>query len=166
MIVCLLSMAKIDTEQDNKMKIYEIGYLLVPIIAEENVAAEVENIKSLLAKHEGAQITEDFPKLRPLAYNMVKAIGPERSKYDKAYFGWIKFEMMAGNVPLLKTDLDKNDHILRFMLIATVRENTMMTQKLVFRPAGEGEVAKEEGVEPAKVSEEELDKTIENLVVE
>ncbi len=139
-------------------KIYELGYLLVPSIAEENVAKEVETIKSILAKYEAEVITEDFPKLRPLAYAMVKATGSERHKFDKAYFGWVKFEVEGDTAPQIKNELDKNTSVLRFMIVKTVRENTMVSQKVVFKP--------EEGEEQPKVSEEELDKTIENLVVE
>ncbi len=156
-------------KNDTRIKIYELGYLFVPSIAEENVAAEVQAVKSIIEKYEGNIITEDFPKLRPLAYAMSKVVGAERSKFDKGYFGWIKFEISSGSVPQIKTELDKNNIILRFMIIETIRENTMVTQKMIFKPVGEGEKAKkpESGDEiPAKLSEEEIDKTIENLVVE
>jgi ribosomal protein S6 len=58
--------------QEKKSKVYELGYLLAPSIAEEQVAGEVQNIKSVLDKFEAITITEDFPKLRPLAYMMAK----------------------------------------------------------------------------------------------
>src|SRR3989344_2958876 len=104
-------------ETDSRMKIYELGYLLVPNIAEENVAAEVESIKSTLEESGAAFITEDFPKLRPLAYTMIKAIGSQKNRHDKGYFGWIKFEIESASVTKIKGELDKNDHILRSMLI-------------------------------------------------
>jgi ribosomal protein S6 len=156
-------MEKNDMNND-KMKVYELGYLLVPSIAEEHVAGEVEAIKAVLSKVEASIITEDSPKLRPLAYEMTKVIGSKRDKYDTGYFGWIKFEVAGSVAPLIKTQLDKNPHILRFMVINTVRENTFIGQKVIFKD----EVAKETtgAEEEPKVSEEELDKTIENLVVE
>lgn len=151
------------------MKVYELGYLLVPSLAEEKVAGEVETIKSTLEKYKASIISEDFPKLQPLAYEMVKVIGSNRSKYDQGYFGWIKFEVMGSSLPTLKVDLDKNNSILRLMIINTVRENTLMSQKVAFtKPeleTPEGDKPKGD-VEQPIVSEEELDKTIENLVVE
>ncbi len=151
---------------NDKVKVYELGYLLVPSIAEEKVTGEVETIKSALEKYQASIISEDFPKLQPLAYQMLKVVGSNRNKYDNGYFGWIKFEVVSGSVPLLKADLDKNASILRFMIIHTVRENTMVTQKMVFKPVGEADKEKTDEEPLATVSEEELDKTIENLVVE
>ncbi len=156
-------MEKNDAQQEKQGKIYELGYLLVPSIAEENVAAEVQNIKSVLESHGAAFITEDFPKLNTLAYSMPKMVGGQRSKFDKGYFGWIKFETEAEQVPVIKTELDKIEHILRFMIINTVRENTLVSQKMAFKSPNEAEKKSEDA---APVSEAELDKTIENLVVE
>ncbi len=148
---------------DNKPKVYEVGYLLVPSIAEEQVAAEVQQIKNVLEKHNSSFITEDFPKLQQLAYTMRKVTGANSQKHDKAYFGWVKFETMASQIPQIKSELEKNDNILRYMIINTVRENTMMSPKLAFnKPEAEAKSDKEE----PKMSEEEMDKTIENLVVE
>ncbi|MCC2631058.1 MAG: Ribosomal protein [Candidatus Paceibacter sp.] len=150
---------------DKRVKVYEVGYLLLPTIPEEHLATEVQNIKSVIEKHEGAFITEDFPKLRPLAYEMRKSSAGQSHKFDKAYFGWIKFEVNGSSVPALTKELEKNQNILRFMVINTIRENTMYTQKTIFRPT-EGAVVEETGEPKEKMSEEEIDKTIENLVVE
>ncbi|MBX4198155.1 30S ribosomal protein S6 [Candidatus Parcubacteria bacterium] len=161
-------MEKTEVQNDSKMKIYELGYLLVSTIAEENVAAEVGIIKALLEKHGAEFISEDFPKIRPLAFTMLKSIGSQRNRHDKGYFGWIKFETATSAMPLIKAELAKNDHILRSLIIETVRENTMVTQKMIFKPSADAPVKKEgdvEGEVKAPISEEELDKTIENLVV-
>jgi ribosomal protein S6 len=167
-IVWALSMEKTETHkdstEDSQTNVYELGLLLVPTIAEENVASEVQSIKGLMEKYEGSFISEDFPKLQPLAYTMIKPIGSKRHRHDKGYFGWVKYEIPTEAITEIKRALDKNENILRYLLIETVRENTMVTQKMVFKPTdaqkGEGE---EEVKEP--VSEEELDKTIDNLVV-
>jgi ribosomal protein S6 len=153
-----------EINNDKRLKVYELGFLILPTIPEEHLGAEVQTIKSLIEKHEGAFITEDFPKLRSLAYTMKKTKAGENQKFDKAYFGWIKFEVNAGAVPVITETLEKNESLLRFMLIGTVRENTLYTQKAVFRPTTDaGEKPEGEG---EKMSEEEIDKTIENLVVE
>jgi ribosomal protein S6 len=160
-------MEKTDTTMDKRLKIYEVGYLLLPTIPEEHLATEVQTIKSLIEKHEGTFITEDFPKLRTLAYAMVKPASGVNHKFDKAYFGWIKFEINPGAIPVIQKDLERNTNVLRFMVISTVRENTMTTPKAVFRPAAEGATPEEGAEEPKeKMTEEEMDKTIDNLVVE
>lgn len=159
-------MEKNDTVKEKKAKVYEIGYLLVPTVAEERVASEVEIIKSLIEKNEGAFISEDFPKLRPLAYTMKKSLGGgQNASHDNAYFGWIKFETSSDFIPKIKAELAGNSKILRSMLIETVRENTM-SSKIMFKPAESLDKTTKENVPAAPVSEAELDKTIDNLVVE
>jgi ribosomal protein S6 len=154
-----------ETNNEKRVKVYEVGYLLLPTIPEEHLATEVQAIKTAIEKEEGVFITEDFPKLRPLAYTMRKASAGQNQKFDKAYFGWIKFEVNPVAVPVITRELEKNGNILRSMVIATVRENTMFAQKAVFRPGTDTPAdATEEPKE--KMSEEEIDKTIENLVVE
>ena len=153
----------------SRSQIFEVGYLLSPAVAEEQVAAEVQAIKSLIEKYDGAVITEDFPRLRPLAYAMTKESGGKKQKFDKAYFGWIKFESPVLAVNLIKENLSKNDKLVRFMVVETVRENTLAAQK-VFKTGTEiGKAPKEEGAakapEAPAISQEELDKTIDNLVV-
>ncbi|MES2437311.1 MAG: 30S ribosomal protein S6 [Patescibacteria group bacterium] len=161
-------MAKNEMKNDNGMKVYEIGYLLVPTIAEENLPQEVQAIKASIESRQGTFITEDFPTLRPLAYEMVKVVGSKRSKYSEAYFGWIKFEATSHAIPLIKEDLDKMETLIRFMTINTVRENTMVAQKVLFKPtdAPEGvEGEAKDDAEAPKVEGEDIDKTIDNLVV-
>jgi ribosomal protein S6 len=155
-----------ETNMDKRAKVYEVGYLLLPTIPEEHLATEVQNIKSLIEKNDGVFITEDFPKLRQLAYIMKKAATGQNLKFDKAYFGWIKFEIDPAVVPTITKDLEKNGNILRSMVISTVRENTMYTQKSVFRSPTDAVATDKPEEEKEKMSEEEIDKTIENLVVE
>jgi ribosomal protein S6 len=161
-------MEKSDMNQDKRLKVYEVGYLLVPTIPEEHLASEVETIKSVIEKYEGAFITEDFPKLRQLAYTMRKASSGQNLKFDKAYFGWIKFEISPAAIPVLQKDLEKNGNFLRIMIIATVRENTLYTQKNIFRPTLPTDATDPTHTteEKPKMTEEEIDKTIEKLVVE
>lgn len=148
----------------NKNGIYEIGFLLVPTIAEENVPAEFQDIKSILEKHGGEFISEDFPKLRSLAYRMAVALEGKKSKFDQAYFGWVKFEAATEEISKIKAELDHNPHIIRSLVISTVRESTLSAQKMPFHLNPEEAKKKVPAVAP--ISQEELDKTIENLVVQ
>ena len=106
-------------------RIYEIGYHVVPIVAEENVGVEVAAIHSLLEKEKGFIISEEFPRLRDLAYAIPKMVGGEKHNFRKAYFGWVKFEAPAEAVAPIQEALKHNEHILRFILIKTVRESTL-----------------------------------------
>jgi ribosomal protein S6 len=162
-------MEKTESTSEKGAKVYEIGYLLMPSIAEEQLAAEVASIKGMLEKLEATFIAEDFPKLRPLSYTMAKsANGATKQKFDTAYFGWIKFEASPNAAVMMKEGLAKNDKVLRYMIINTVRENTLMSQRVVFSPGTEGEKVKTlGGAEVAvKVDEVELEKTLDKISIE
>jgi ribosomal protein S6 len=159
-------MEKSELTQETGLKVYEVGYLLVPTIAEEQVAGEVQGIKSIIEKQGGSFISEDFPALRQLTYTMARsANGAQKQKFDKAYFGWIKFEAPSEAANTIKNNIDRNPSVLRLILVNTVRENTISSPKIAVKAPLDGEkVAKPEG-ESAPINEDELNKSIENLVV-
>ena len=161
-------------ERGDETRIYEIGYLIVPGVGDEEVPVQVALMHEALEKQGSMIISEDLPTLKNLSYTMEKMSGGVKQKYDRAYFGWIKFEMAPESAPLLKKEVDGKEEILRFMIIQTVRENTMTVPKpmLIKRPESmEIKQARREGgevqiVEKPSMTEEELDKTIEELVIE
>lgn len=141
--------------------LYELGFHIVPSVAEEKLVEEVSAIKSALQSAGGTFVSEEFPKLRPLAYEISKKIGPVKHTYDKAYFGWIKFECEAAEIPALNKAFTADEKILRFLLIHTTKESSMPISKM---PRGkDSDTAGEEG-ESAPVSEAELDKSIDALI--
>jgi len=160
-------------ETDNKdlgdTQIYELGFHLLPSVAEEELSKEVAKIHSVISELEGNLISEGAPSMRQLAYEITKKIGTKNAKFSKAYFGWIKFEMNRANAVLLKTKIDNLENILRFIIVKTVRENTIHTPKV---PSFKREVVKEgattdsvESSEKTPASEEEIDKSIDELLV-
>lgn len=148
------------------MKIYEVGYLLVPELATDAVAEEVGKLKAFLFDTLGGmEISSEMPRPIELAYEMEKRIGGKKEWYGRAYFGWIKFEISPDDIGKLKSELGKNNKFIRFIIMKTVRENTMIAKKVLARPA-EGARKRAETPEAPAMTEEELDKTIENLVIE
>lgn len=163
-------MTETDSNEQVENRVYELGFHVVPSIAEEKLPAEMTAIKDVLESNGGIAIAEDFPKLKHLTYKMTKVVGAKHLKFDTAYFGWVKFEMDPEAVGKVKTALLRNDNILRFIIIKTVRESTLAVIKPpTFRsdakPIGTGEIPKNKEIK-SPVSEAELDKTIDALVVE
>lgn len=159
-----------DKKIEEKVQVYEIGYLLVASLPEEKVASEVENLKSVLSKKGVEFIGEEIPELRPLAYSMVKKIGTANHKFDKGYFGWFKFEAKAGDINDIKKSFEENPHMLRMLLISTIKENTYLGKKspvpmpeAPIEPSVEN-IATDTLVVPASV--EDMDKSIDALVKE
>jgi ribosomal protein S6 len=154
-----------ETVKTGKATVYEVGFHIVPAVSPEKLSAEVDAIKAVLGKAGATIISEEAPKLRNLAYTITKVIGPARTKYDTAYFGWIKFEGPTETQVDIKTALDGNEKILRYLLIKTARENTLYAAKILPpEEMAKTDEVKENKEAPAKAPED-LDKTIDKLVI-
>jgi len=153
--------------EDANSKVYELGYLLVPTISEEDIPVVFGNLKELISSLGGVAISDEIPKMIPLAYAMVKVVANVRNKFNTAYFGWAKFIMDSDKVSELKKKLDLDSNFIRFLLLKTVKENTIAAKRFV-----RGEVAhrrptkrKDEDLETAvSINKEEIDKEIDALV--
>lgn len=163
-------------EAGDETAIYELGYHVLSSIAEEGLPAEVSNIKSVIEKKGGVFISEEFPVLTRLEYTMEHNIGGKRNKYDTAHFGWVKFELSPAEINNVKKELDDNENLLRFLIIHTVRENTRVPKHVLLansedseKPANKPTIIKKPKKEEEKkeeVSMDEIDRKIEELVVE
>lgn len=151
--------------KEDRMQVYEIGYLLVSSIPEEKVASEVEALKAILTKKGAEFIGEEAPELKVLSYTMVKKIGPTNHSFDKGYFGWFKFELASKEIESVKKAFEENDNMLRMLLINTIKENTYLGKK---SPVSATESIMDSNVENTAVaaSVEEIDKSIDAMVKE
>lgn len=155
-------------EKEDKMTVYEVSYLLLPSLAPEQVPGKAASLKETLTKLGGAVISDEDPVLIDLAYPMTKVVLTVRHKESKGYFGWIKFEMTSDGMEAVKRAFDEHPEILRYLIIKTVRENTLLNGKMKFQK--EDKRRDEEPVDalPAEadaVVPEELDKSIDDLVI-
>lgn len=158
-------------EKGDILTVYEVSYLLLPSLALEQVPLEVTSIKEVISSRGGAVISDEDPILIDLAYPMTKVVQTLRHKATTGYFGWIKFEMTSGGIEAVKKALDANDKILRYLIIKTVRENTLLLGKMKLekeeksrREDEEGEIVTDE-VAKDVAPEEEIDKSIDDLVI-
>src|SRR3989338_2903711 len=149
-------------------KIYEVGYIVSPEIPENDVVVSVGNLKETLRTSGVVFLNEEFTKMRPLTYTMVKSVGGKRHKYGSGYFGWVKFEAGADSVKKIEAALKSVKELVRFILVKTIKENTLFAPKFhMDRPKEPRRMFKPAKIAPAlAVSEEELDKTIAALVAE
>lgn len=160
-------------EMDIELRLYEVSYLLLPFITEENLSAEATRIKEHVSGVEGVVFAEEAPNFIPLAYPMTKVIANKNTKFENAYFGWLKFEGKPESLIKLKKALESNQNVLRFLILKTTkdvpatRKPVSFTVKEAVKPP-----SKEEPVptivpeEPQVIDEAELDHAIEDLVIE
>lgn len=147
-------------------RIYEVGYHIIPSVAEEDLGIRVTAIRDAVEHAGGRMIADEYPKHIDLAYPIVRVTANKRATHHSAYFGWMKFDMVPSGAKMLDAALKKDDFILRFLLVQTVRENTIAPKKtLREKRAEETPRTKEATVEKPVMTEAELDKTIEELVI-
>ncbi len=159
--------------KDGALKVYEIGYLLVSSVPTEKVADIATSLKDVLLKKPGKKaaeiISEETPELIELSYTMIKKIGTANQRFDRGYFGWIKFELSASEIEEVKKTFEMHPDMLRILLIITVKENTFLGKKA---PESATVVATETLPIPGIVSPvipasiEDMDKSIDEMVKE
>jgi len=155
--------SSVDT--DVKSSIYEVGYIMVPSIPEENLGGEVSSFKDGLAEMGATFISDEYPKMIELAYEMSRSIQNKKQKFSYGYFGWVKFECSTVAGKIIKDALDKNEKLVRYLMIKTVRESTMSTKRPYGNKDGYKRRVATKVEESQPINEETIDKEIDALVV-
>lgn len=160
-------------EKDEKVVAYELGYHLVPSLGEDDLALRVTDIQKAIIAEGGSVLSEGQPQAFTLAYPMRKMRGGRWDHYETSFFGWVRFEAPTQGVLGLKDFLETNEHLVRYLLIKL--DPIALTPPPVREPrrevsSGEVEVEpkalvkKQDDETGGEVSEEELDKQIEQLI--
>lgn len=161
-------------------RVYELGYHLVPTIAEEQIPAAAGAVRGMIERISGSIIAEETPVFIDLAYQIVKTVDHKNKRFDDAYFGFIKFEADPEGITKLEEELKGDISVLRYIVVKTLKENTFLSKKfpsskakereeeIVAPEASETTVAPEatgeEPKAPEMVNPDELDKAIDELV--
>lgn len=157
---------EIEIGGDANSRVYELGYLLVPTIPETDLPVIYGNLKELVSSLGGVAISDEMPKMIPLAYAMLKVIANVRNKFKTAYFGWVKFTMDSDKILELKKKLDLDPNLIRFLILKTVKENTIATKRFVRGETHRRPMYKknENNETVVPINKEEIDKEIDALV--
>lgn len=148
-------------------RVYELAYLFVPSITEEKIAGKFGDLKALLEKEGATFIAEEMPKMMELAYEMSRTIDNKKTWFASAYFGWVKFDLEPAHLATIEEVLKRDEEVIRYMVLKTVRENTIAQKRTMSRPARVRETASaEEGEATPPANPEEIDKQIDALVTE
>ena len=160
-----------DHNEHTEPRVYELGYHLVPTLAVEQIPGASGAVRGMIEQVSKDIIAEELPVFIDLAYTIVKTVEHKNKRFDQAYFGWIKFEANPEGIATLEEALKKDDNVLRYLVVKTIKESTFIAKK--FTPAKMKEedavVAEVEGEVVAEVAaevpaEEAIDKAIEELV--
>ena len=153
-------------EEKGPSRAYELAYLISPNVPEDKVAEVVSRIKAALEKQGVFILSDEFPKFRQLSYTLVKPLGGKNEKYTSAYLGWVKFEAAASTLEAIKTEIEGETQLIRFLIVKTEKEGKFSNKPAFWRKdAPKREAPKAEAKVPS-MTEAEMDKTIEALIVE
>jgi ribosomal protein S6 len=157
-----------DGDEESRTSVYEVGYHLLPTISEEALPGVVTAMMDLLKGESANFVGERFPSKIQLAYPIAKRIQEKRTNYDSAYFGWVAFEGPKGTVARIKTALDANANVLRYLIVTTSREAVAaaMSGMTAPTPTGTIEKPKREGEAGGELSEADLDTALESIATE
>ena len=154
--------------------VYEIAYHLLPTVPEEGLTAEVKKIHDFLIENGASLVGDRFPTPFHLAYTLTKRIAGKIERFTDAHFGWVAFEMPRANSVRLKTWLDENPSMLRFLITRTSKDEvaaslagavahlpTVRAIGNIDKPKREAEISA-----GGEVSEKALDEALETIATE
>jgi ribosomal protein S6 len=167
----------VETDVVDRAK-YELSYILAPTIAEEDVAAAMTGIKDALEGRGAVGLSDSFPARRPLAYEMRLEAGGNRALVREGYGGTLALECLPARVADIMQDLRADQRLIRFLFTRAQKAVPVFAPRrlrssLLRRPPGEKilqpspQAAGEQAQTPVPaMTDEELDRTIEELIVE
>lgn len=143
-------------------QIYEVSYLVVPTQSSEEAAQKGVDIKNNIQDNNGKVLYEEKIKILDLAYQMSQIISNKKQTYESAYFGCIRFNLQKEKIKNIKDILDKDNDIIRFLIIKTKKEKAQPKPRITRKPF----IRKEDVQDGQKkgVNEDELNKKLEGLL--
>lgn len=112
------------TEDRSEKEIYELGYLILSSIAEEDLPKTVSKLKDIVKKAGGEEFAGEDPMKIDLAYEMSKVVSSRKYIVKDAYLGWFKFEIDPASIEAIDKEVKKMDEVLRSLIIKAPRETT------------------------------------------
>ncbi|MGI9118001.1 MAG: 30S ribosomal protein S6 [Minisyncoccia bacterium] len=155
--------------EDTKTQVYEFSYLLMPTIPESEVSKKVTALKALFEKSGSTPVSEANPEFISLAYTMIKVINNKHERVNNAYFGWFKFEAPTSILEAVKMTLDRDDDLVRYLLIKTVKENTLAPKKVAPKRESRKNAPTDgsaSGADPIVIDDEEMAISEDEAIIE
>ena len=155
------------TKEKLDTRLYEVAYLVSPLIAEEAVLGAIDEAIRLPVEKLGGVVTGvTHPKRQVLAYKVGKSINHQCTSYCEAYFGALRFELDPISIAAVKKSLALNELVLRFVTVILPRRPEIVAAPR--RPMARRTKLADKVITTAKpeLSKEAIDKEIEGLLAE
>jgi ribosomal protein S6 len=96
---------------------YEFAFHILPTVAEGEVTAVTEELKSLITKAGGEIFDVEAAERFELAYEIDKYLEGKYRKFTSAYFGWVRFTLAPQALASLTESIDEHKQLLRYLLV-------------------------------------------------
>lgn len=142
---------------DKKIKIYEVNYLIAPLIPEDKIGEEVFVLRKVIEDNSGLIISEDQIKMQSLSYQI--------DKFNSAYCGWFKFSANPESIGAIQNGFKQNEKSLRFLFSEIGKENIATGNAFKRRTQlSKIGIGGEQKTEKTEIKPEEIDKKLEELI--
>lgn len=102
-----------DLNTEAKKVKYDLNFILSPALAEEALANELARMRTMIESKGGVIFESEMPKLRPLAYPVVKSWAGKKLKFDQGQFGWFKCEIESSAIAELTREIEKLEPLIK-----------------------------------------------------
>lgn len=141
-----------DSSTDTTMRHYEIGYVIAPVVPEDDAKSMADNIQEAVADKSGEVLASQAPEMQELAYTMEAETSAGTNTFDQAQFGWTQFQLDPAHIDDIKAVAEDTEDILRSLVIKIgadmVGEPSQSVQQ-------EGEADNEDQEDKSEESDEE-----------
>ena len=130
--------AGVAVKKEGNERLYELGYLLLPNIAEQNIPETLEAIRSVITRAGGLITLSNLPVSISLAYSIYRNDGGKNTEFTRAYFGFMHFSLERYALPLVKKEIEEMPAVLRSLFISDPHESIHMPSPVaeVISPEG------------------------------
>ena len=155
----------VEMDDDRELRRYEIGYLLAPIIAAEQVVPTVESlIRGTILAAAGQIIGGEEPQLIPLAYPIRKTVENKNLRFKEAYFASLRFTVVPEKIVELDKVFRFSPSVLRFLIIESPKLVEEPRRRLPEEVPPPAKKFKEVPPPETAMSQADMDREIEGLL--
>jgi len=104
------------TQTNERVRRYEVGYLVAPTVPEKEVEGLADDIADTVANH-GDVLASQIPEMQELAYTMEATTSAGEREFDRGQFGWVQFAVTPDVLDDIEDSFDGVDDIMRHLLV-------------------------------------------------
>ena len=108
-------------ENEREPVSYELAFHVLPTVAEGEVPAVFESIKTTITNVGGELLIEEAPAHLELAYEIEKYLEGRNRRFATAYFGWVRFRVAPSAIATITAEVEGQKEVLRYLLVKLTR---------------------------------------------